>query len=50
MAKRIFLISLLVFFTVTPCKHAHAAIPWAKIIKEAITRVVRAMDLLVQRR
>lgn len=41
---------LLVIATATPVKQAEAAIPWAEIIKQAIKRVVRAMDLLVQRR
>lgn len=41
---------LLVFASATPVKQAEAAIPWAEIIKQAIKRVVRAMDLLVQRR
>lgn len=33
-----------------PVKTADAAIPWAVIIKEAIKKVVKAFDLLVQRR
>lgn len=41
---------LLIFASATPVKRAEAAIPWAEIIKQAIKRVVRAMDLLVQRR
>ena len=41
---------LLVFASATPVKQAEATIPWAEIIKQAIKRVVRAMDLLVQRR
>lgn len=43
-------ILLLVLASTTPVKQAEAAIPWAEIIKQAIKRVVRAMDLLVQRR
>lgn len=50
MAKRIMFIVLLVLASTTPVKQAEAAIPWAEIIKQAIKRVVRAMDLLVQRR
>lgn len=50
MARRIVIVLLLVVATATPIKQAEAAIPWAEIIKQAIKRVVRAMDLLVQRR
>lgn len=50
MAKKIMFVLLLVFASATPVKQAEAAIPWAEIIKQAIKRVVRAMDLLVQRR
>lgn len=35
---------------ITPAGTAQAAIPWAQIIKEAIKRVVKAVDLLIQRR
>lgn len=41
---------LLLLLLATPARQAQAAIPWAQIIKEAVTRVVRAFDLLVQRR
>ncbi|MCF0075401.1 conjugal transfer protein TraI [Dyadobacter sp. CY261] len=50
MFKKIAVFTLLLLLATTPVKEAQAAIPWAQIIKEAITRVVRAMDLLVQRR
>lgn len=50
MARKIVILLLLVMATATPVKQAEAAIPWAEIIKQAIKRVVRAMDLLVQRR
>jgi hypothetical protein len=50
MAKKIMFVLLLIFASATPVKRAEAAIPWAEIIKQAIKRVVRAMDLLVQRR
>ena len=38
------------FATIAPVGTAQAAIPWAQIIKEAIKRVVKAVDLLIQRR
>lgn len=38
------------FATIAPAGSAQAAIPWAQIIKEAIKRVVKAVDLLIQRR
>ncbi|SEJ52924.1 hypothetical protein SAMN05216327_11240 [Dyadobacter sp. SG02] len=50
MVRKIVILLLLVVATATPVKQAEAAIPWAEIIKQAIKRVVRAMDLLVQRR
>ena len=34
----------------TPVPETKAAIPWAQIIKEAIKKVVKAVDLLIQRR
>lgn len=34
----------------TPVPQTQAAIPWAQIIKEAIKKVVKAVDLLIQRR
>ena len=50
MTKKIMLITLVLFLGSTPLKEAQAAIPWAEIIKQAVKRVVRAFDLLVQRR
>jgi hypothetical protein len=50
MTRRIFMIVFFIFTATTPVKQVEAAIPWAQIIKEAIKRVVRAFDLLVQRR
>lgn len=41
---------MLLLAVTTPLKQAEAAIPWAEIIKKAVKRVVRAFDLLVQRR
>lgn len=43
---------ILVFFAamLTPVPETQAAIPWAQIIKEAIKKVVKAVDLLIQRR
>lgn len=41
---------MLLLAVATPTPHAQAAIPWAQIIKDAVRRVVRAFDLLVQRR
>lgn len=38
------------FATLAPVNTAQAAIPWAQIIKEAIKKVVKAVDLLIQRR
>jgi len=34
----------------SPVPETQAAIPWAQIIKEAIKKVVKAVDLLIQRR
>jgi hypothetical protein len=50
MNRKIFMIVFLIFTATTPVRQAEGAIPWAQIIKEAIKRVVRAFDLLVQRR
>ena len=50
MFKKALIFTLLLMLASTPVKQAQAAIPWAQIIKEAVRRVVRAMDLLVQRR
>lgn len=50
MGKKVFILTLLLLTATTPVKEAQAAIPWAEIIKQAVKRVVRAFDLLVQRR
>lgn len=50
MFKKSLILTVLLLLATTPVKQAEAAIPWAQIIKEAIKRVVRAFDLLVQRR
>lgn len=45
-----FLILLLALvFVAAPVQEAHAVIPIAKIIKEAIKKVIKAVDLLIQR-
>jgi hypothetical protein len=36
--------------SIAPVGNSQAAIPWAQIIKEAIKRVVKAADLVIQRR
>ena len=50
MLKKILFILVVTFATTAPAGTAQAAIPWAQIIKEAIKRVVKAVDLLIQRR
>jgi hypothetical protein len=50
MLKKVLVLLLLLLTVTTPVKQAQAAIPWAEIIKQAVKRVVKAMDLLVQRR
>lgn len=50
MAKRTFFIFVLLTATLAPVPQAQAANPWAAIIKAAIKRVVRAVDLFIQRR
>jgi hypothetical protein len=50
MAKRIIFIFVLMTATLAPVQRAQAANPWAAIIKAAIKRVVRAVDLFIQRR
>ncbi len=49
--KKIFLIVFLttVCLTTTPTPEAQAAIPIAKIIKEAVKKVIKAVDLMIQR-
>lgn len=50
MFRKALILTLLLLVATTPIKEAQAAIPWAEIIKQAVKRVVRAFDLLVQRR
>lgn len=49
--KKIFLIVFLttLCLTTTPTPKAQAAIPIAKIIKEAVKKVIKAVDLMIQR-
>lgn len=50
--KRIMLVLLLTTFWLTataPTQEAKAAIPIAKIIKEAVKKVIKAVDLMIQR-
>lgn len=49
MRKPVFILVLLVA-TLAPAPVVQAANPWAAVIKAAIKRVVRAVDLLIQRR
>jgi hypothetical protein len=49
MRKPVFILVLLVA-TLAPAPATQAANPWAAVIKAAIKRVVRAVDLLIQRR
>lgn len=49
MRKPVFILVLLVA-TLAPAPATRAANPWAAVIKAAIKRVVRAVDLLIQRR
>lgn len=50
MKKHIFFYLMLSLAVLTPVQTAQAANPWAAVIKAAIRRVVRAVDLLIQRR
>ena len=49
--RKIFFITLLgtLIFTVAPVQQAKAAFPFVAIIKEAITWVIKAIDLMIQR-
>lgn len=49
MRKPVFILVLLLAM-LAPAPATHAANPWAAVIKAAIKRVVRAVDLLIQRR
>ncbi|GLU56196.1 conjugal transfer protein TraI [Dyadobacter frigoris] len=50
MTKRILFILVLLTATLTPVQQTQAAVPWAEIIKAIIRRVVKAVDLVIQRR
>ncbi|MCE7044067.1 conjugal transfer protein TraI [Dyadobacter sp. CY312] len=50
MKKQIIFYLLVSLAVLTPVQSVQAANPWAAIIKAAIKRVVRAVDLLIQRR
>lgn len=50
MKKHIYFYLMLSLAVLTPVQTAQAANPWAAVIKAAIKRVVRAVDLLIQRR
>jgi hypothetical protein len=49
--RKIFFILLIgtVILTVTPMQETHAAIPIAKIIQEGVKKVIKAVDLMIQR-
>lgn len=48
--KRIFQISLVAFFLFSfPIQSGYAAIPIAKIIQEGVKKVIKAVDLMIQR-
>jgi 3-polyprenyl-4-hydroxybenzoate decarboxylase len=49
MIKRITFIMMLTVFTVTPATQVQAA-GWAAIIKAVVQRVIKAVDLMIQRR
>ena len=50
MAKKIIFFLVLFVATFAPIQPAEAANPWAAIIKAAIKKVVKAVDLMIQRR
>src|SRR5690349_14387249 len=47
--KIFFALGLAVILVTQPCAEADAAIPIAKIIKEAVKKVIKAIDLMIQR-
>jgi hypothetical protein len=47
--KIFFALGLAVILVTQPCAEADAAIPIAKIIKEAVKKVIKAVDLMIQR-
>jgi hypothetical protein len=50
MKKQMMFFLMLSLAVLTPVQTVQAANPWAEIIKAAVRRVVRAVDLLIQRR
>lgn len=50
MVKRSIFIFVLLTATLAPVHQTQAAVPWAEIIKAIIRRVVKAVDLVIQRR
>ena len=48
-AKTFFALGLAVILVMQPCGEVDAAIPIAKIIKEAVKKVIKAVDLMIQR-
>ena len=47
--KTFFALGLAVILVMQPCGEVDAAIPIAKIIKEAVKKVIKAVDLMIQR-
>lgn len=47
--KTFFILLLGIAFTATPTQQSNAAIPIAEIIKEGIKKVIKAVDLMIQR-
>ena len=47
--KIFFALGLAVILVAQPCDETRAAIPIAKIIKEAVKKVIKAVDLMIQR-
>jgi hypothetical protein len=47
--KTFFALGLAVVLVMRPCTEADAAIPIAKIIKEGVKKVIKAVDLMIQR-
>jgi hypothetical protein len=50
MRKHILFFTLVFALVATPVREAEAANPWAAVIKAAIKKVVKAVDLMIQRR
>lgn len=50
MKKYILFFTLVFALVATPVREAEAANPWAAVIKAAIKKVVKAVDLMIQRR